>query len=90
LAIGGKAIRQTNQSNRNPLAHQQDPELLFQRAAGIFFELDEEEKITIVDVTKRVAENFHQNNEKVTKQFYDKFKKEHVAFLNSSKAFQTK
>lgn len=60
----------------------QDPELLFQRASGIFFELDEEEKITIVDVTKRIAANFHQNNEKVTKQFYEKFKKEHTSFLN--------
>ncbi|NJL76948.1 MAG: hypothetical protein HC892_19920 [Saprospiraceae bacterium] len=30
----------------------QDAELLFQRAAGIFFELDEEDKITIVDVKK--------------------------------------
>ena len=59
----------------------QDTGLLFQRAAGIFFELDEEENITIVDVTKRVADNFHQNNEKVTKQFYEKFKKEHTAFL---------
>lgn len=60
----------------------QDPELLYQRASGIFFELDEEENITIVDVTQRVADNFHQNNEKVTKQFYDKFKKEHTSFLN--------
>jgi hypothetical protein len=59
----------------------QDPELLYQRAAGIFFELDEEEHITIIDVTKRIADNFHQNNERVTKQFYDKFKKEHGAFL---------
>lgn len=60
----------------------QDPELLYQRASGLFFELDEEERITIVDVTKRVADNFQQNNEKVTKQFYDKFKKEHTAFLS--------
>lgn len=59
----------------------QDPELLYQRAAGIFFELDEEEHITIIDVTKRIADNFHKNNERVTKQFYDKFKKEHGAFL---------
>ena len=59
----------------------QDPELLYQRAAGIFFELDEEDKITIVDVKKRIGENFQQNNEKVTKQFYDKFKKEHGSFL---------
>lgn len=60
---------------------QQDPELLFQRASGIFFELAEEDKITIVDVTKRVAENFQQNNERVTKQFYERFKKEHSSFL---------
>lgn len=60
----------------------QDVERLFQRAAGVFFELDEEENITIVEVSKRIAENFHQNNEKVTKNFYDKFKKEHTSFLN--------
>ena len=59
----------------------QDPELLYQRAAGIFFEMDEEEKITIVDVTNRIKENFHQNNERVTKQFYERFKKEHTSFL---------
>jgi tRNA1(Val) A37 N6-methylase TrmN6 len=59
----------------------QDPELLYQRASGLFFKLDEEEQITIVDVTKRVAENFQQNNEKVTKKFYEGFKKEHTAFL---------
>jgi tRNA1(Val) A37 N6-methylase TrmN6 len=68
----------------------QDPELLYQRAAGIFFELDEEENITIVDVTQRVAENFHQNNERVTKQFYDKFKKEHTSFLNFIKGIDDK
>jgi len=59
----------------------QDPQLLYQRASGVFFELDEEERITIIDVTKRVAENFQQNNEKVTKRFYDQFKKEHGSFL---------
>ncbi len=59
----------------------QDPQLLYQRVSGIFFELDEEENITLVDVTKRVAASLQQNNEKVTKQFYDKFKKEHLAFL---------
>ncbi|MFA7380147.1 MAG: DNA methyltransferase [Bacteroidia bacterium] len=68
----------------------QDPELLYQRAAGIFFELDEEDKITIVDVKNRVGENFHQNNEKVTKQFYDKFKKEHSSFLQFIKGISDK
>ena len=59
----------------------QDPELLYQRASGLFFTLDEEEKVTIIDVTKRVAENFQQNNERVTKRFYESFKKEHSTFL---------
>lgn len=68
----------------------QDPELLYQRAAGIFFELDEEDKITIVDVKKRIGENFEQNNEKVTKAFYDKFKKEHGSFLQFIKGISDK
>ncbi len=68
----------------------QDHELLYQRAAGIFFELDEEEHITIIDVTKRISDNFHQNNERVTKQFYDKFKKEHGAFLQFIKGISDK
>jgi hypothetical protein len=59
----------------------QDPELLYQRTSGLFFTLDEEDKITIVDVTKRVSENFQQNNETVTKKFYESFKKEHSSFL---------
>ena len=59
----------------------QDPELLFQRAAGILFDLDEEGNITIVDVTQRVSANFAANADKVTKKFYDGFKKEHTAFL---------
>ena len=59
----------------------QDPELLYQRASGLFFTLDEEEKVTIIDVTKRVADNFQQNNERVTNRFFERFKKEHTAFL---------
>jgi len=59
----------------------QDPELLYQKTSGLFFTLDEEEKITIVDVTKRVSDNFQQNNETVTKKFYECFKKEHTSFL---------
>lgn len=66
----------------------QDPELLYQRSAGIIFELDEEEKITIVDVTQRITENFQQNNERVTKQFYDKFSKEHTSFIKFIKGIE--
>ncbi|GLU56435.1 hypothetical protein Dfri01_58960 [Dyadobacter frigoris] len=67
----------------------QDPELIFQRASGLFFTLEEEDLITIVDVTKRVSENFHQNNERITKQFYDKFKKEHSSFLSFVKGIDS-
>ncbi len=68
----------------------QEPELLYQKTSGLIFTLDEEDNITIVDVTKRVAENFQQNNEKVTKQFYEKFKKEHTSFLAFIKGIDTK
>jgi len=59
----------------------QSPELLYQKAFGLFFSLDEEDEITIVDVRERVAKNFDKNNEKVTKKFYTKFKKQHNKFL---------
>ena len=68
----------------------QNPELLYQRASGIFFKMDEEENITIVDVTKRMADNFYKNAEKVTKEFYDKFKKEHFSFLTFIKGIDEK
>lgn len=58
----------------------QTPELLYQRAGNLFFTLDEEDKVTIVDVTQRVSEQFQQNSERVTKRFYERFKKEHKAF----------
>ncbi len=58
----------------------QDTEALYQRARGLFFELDEEGNITIVDVIKRVTGELGANSEKVTKKFYDRFKKEHVQF----------
>lgn len=58
----------------------QTPELLFQKASGLFFSIDEEEKITIVDVTHRVSAQFAANAEKVTKSFYERFRKEHIAF----------
>ncbi len=62
-------------------AHQK-PELLFQKLRDLFFTLDEEDKIGLVDVKQRVTESFNTNTERVTKQFYDRFKKEHTAFLN--------
>lgn len=61
-------------------AHQ-DPELLFQKLQHLFFSIDEEDNITVVDVTGRVQTGFNTNAEKVTKKFYEGFKKEHTAFL---------
>lgn len=60
----------------------QSPEILFQKLSGLFFSLEEEDKIGLVDVRHRVAENFNKNTERVTKQFYDRFKKNHAAFLD--------
>lgn len=58
----------------------QKPELLFQKLKNLVFTIDEEEKIGLVDVKLRVSEQFNQNAERVTKKFYDNFKKEHTAF----------
>lgn len=59
----------------------QDPERLYQRTAGLFFSLDEQDNITIFDVTQRMNSNFAVNTEKVTKKFYDGFKKQHIKFI---------
>ena len=54
-------------------------ELLIQKLEKIIFTLDEEENVTIVDSSSRVRAAF--DVEKVTKRFYERFKKEHQAFL---------
>ena len=54
--------------------------LLVQKLEGLAFALEEEEKgLSIVDVAGRVGLAF--DVEKVTKRFYERFKKEHDAFL---------
>ena len=59
--------------------HHQHGESLIQKLEAIAFSLDEEEGIGIVDVTSRVRAAF--DVEKITRRFYDYFKKEHDAFL---------
>lgn len=59
----------------------QDTEILYQRARGLLFNLEEEDKLTLVDVRSRVRENFAKNSEKVTKKFYSQFKKHYNSFL---------
>lgn len=57
----------------------QSGEALIQKLKNVAFELAEEENITLVDVTIRARAGF--DVEKVTKRFYDRFQKEHAAFL---------
>ena len=71
-----------NQFRQTNWKKHQDPELLYQRLKGVFFSLEEQDKLTIVDVTHRFREHFAANAEKVTKLFYDKFKQEHTGFLS--------
>ena len=54
-------------------------EALIQKLQHLVFTLDEEEDLTIVDVSGRVRAAF--DVEKVTKKFYNRFKKEHDTFL---------
>ena len=57
----------------------QQGEALIQKLEQLVFTLDEEDDLTIVDVSGRVRAAF--DVEKVTKKFYDRFKKEHDIFL---------
>jgi len=52
---------------------------LVQKLQAIAFSLDEEESLTIVDVARRSRKAF--DVERVTKRFYDEFRREHAAFL---------
>ena len=57
----------------------QQGEALIQKLEHLVFTLDEEDDLTIVDVSGRVRAAF--DVEKVTKKFYELFKKEHGALL---------
>ena len=57
----------------------QSGDSLIQKLQTIAFSLDEEEELTLFSVTGQVQAAF--DVEKVTKKFYDRFKKEHDAFL---------
>ena len=58
---------------------EQSGESLIQKLRTIAFSIEEEEGLTLVDVTGRVRASF--DVERVTKRFYEHFKKEHSAFL---------
>lgn len=63
----------------------QSGEILIQKLEHLVFTIDEEERLTkekgftVVDVVSRVRAGF--DIDRVTKKFYDRFKKEHAAFL---------
>ena len=83
-----------NQNSQNKKADirysiDQDVERLYQRASGLIFELDEQDSNTIIDVVARVRGNFAVNAEKVTKRFYDAFKKQHTALLGFIEGIQS-
>src|SRR5450755_1776206 len=58
----------------------QSGELLAQKLERLAIGLEEEERLQMVEVAGRVAKAF--DVERVTKKFYDRFKREHAAFLN--------
>lgn len=57
----------------------QPGDALIQKLQLIAFSLEEEEDLTVVDVAGRVRKAF--DVDRVTKRFYDSFKKEHSSFL---------
>jgi len=60
---------------------------LIQRLNQIAVSIDEEEKITVVDVAGRARAAF--DVDRVTKRFYDRFKAEHAAFLKLIKGIKS-
>src|SRR6266568_5499082 len=58
----------------------QSGELLAQKLENLSIGLEEEERLQMTEVAGRVAKAF--DVERVTKKFYDRFKREHAAFLN--------
>ena len=55
-------------------------ELLFQKLGGLTFGINEQATITIADVRDRIYGEFEVNSEKLTKDFYTGFRKQHTAF----------
>lgn len=57
----------------------QTGDALLQKLQAIAFTLEEEEQLSLTDVTSRARSGF--DVERVTKRFYDRFQKEYTAFL---------
>ncbi|HMU13573.1 MAG TPA: hypothetical protein PKE53_06185, partial [Flavobacteriales bacterium] len=59
----------------------QKPELLYEKLTGLFVALDEEDSITVIDVTDRARRQFEANTKRVVKKFYTQFGQQHKAFV---------
>ena len=66
----------------------QDPEFLVHKLEGLVFSLQEEGGLAITDVVDKIDANFAQNAERVTKQFYERFRKELAKFQKFIKGLQ--
>ena len=73
-----------SRDHRFDVSQSGDP--LIQRLDQIAVSMDEEESITVIDVTGRVKAAL--DVDKVTKKFYDRFKAEHAAFLKLIKGIK--
>lgn len=78
----GKPV--ASRDHRFDITQSGDP--LIQRLDQIAVALDEEEKITVVDIAGRARFAF--DVDKVTKKFYDRFKAEHTAFVKLIKGIK--
>ncbi|MEW6263924.1 MAG: DNA methyltransferase [Thermodesulfobacteriota bacterium] len=71
---------------QHPFRADQTGESLLEKLEGLVFELEEEERLTITEVTGRVAGAL--DVERVTKRFYERFKAEHQKFLDFIQGIQ--
>ena len=75
-----------DQNRLHIYSRNQSGEALVQKLEHIAFTLEEEEDLTIVDVSGRVRAAF--DTEKVTRKFYERFKEEHKTFLGLIDGFE--
>src|SRR5271165_980724 len=67
-------------ARREHTYHKSQPgDALIQKLRAIAFTIEEEESVTLLTVTERVRAGF--DIERVTKRFYEQFRKEHATFL---------
>ena len=74
-------------SRQHTFNRSQPGDSLVQKLETLAFELEEEEELTITTVAGRVRRAF--DVERVTRRFYDRFKTEHMTFLNFIKGIHS-